>query len=72
MEKVMLILHGIYDNGKVEITDDKKPAAKQEVQILLNIDKKKTKSSKNLRSFFNDFQLDLSHFKFNREEANER
>ncbi|NPV01264.1 MAG: hypothetical protein HPY53_07770 [Brevinematales bacterium] len=69
----MIILHGIYDNGKIELTDKEKPQGRQEVQVILNTgSSNESHSSENLRSFFNQFQFDLSHFKFNREEANER
>ena len=69
----MIILHGIYDNGKIELTDKEKPQLRQEVQVILNTGTfNKSRSGENLRSFFSQFQFDLSHFKFNREEANER
>jgi hypothetical protein len=69
----MIILHGIYDNGKIELTDEEKPQVRQEVQVILNTDNSEEfEKGKDLRSFFDQFQLDLSHFKFDREEANER
>ncbi len=32
----MLVLHGIYDNGKVEITDKDLPEIKTAVEIIIN------------------------------------
>ena len=31
----MIILHGIYDNGKVEITDKNLPNIRAEIEIIL-------------------------------------
>ncbi|NBU98784.1 MAG: hypothetical protein EBS19_11345 [Spirochaetia bacterium] len=31
----MIILHGIYDNGKVEITDKNLPNVRAEIEIIL-------------------------------------
>ena len=69
----MLILHGIYDNGKVEVIDKKFPHIKKEVKIILTEDITQTSQKNNgLYQFFSRFNYDLKNFKFNREKANER
>lgn len=69
----MMILHGIYDNGKIELLDKNLPKIKKDVNILLNIDRiEESNSSQGLTDFFNRYHYDMKGFKFNREEANER
>ncbi|OHD57610.1 MAG: hypothetical protein A2Y33_06130 [Spirochaetes bacterium GWF1_51_8] len=69
----MIILHGIYDNGKVVLTDQEKPNIRQEIQIILNPESSDDSEKKSdISMFFNRFHKDLTCFKFDRNDANER
>jgi hypothetical protein len=59
----------------LEIKDDRRAALLRTILRCLNIPivrEEKEKQKPDLNSFYNQFKLDLSNFRFDRQEANER
>jgi hypothetical protein len=63
----MLVLHGVYNNGKIKIEEKDLPKIKTKVEIRLP-DIKKDRGFRSISRI----QVDLSHFHFDRDEANAR
>ncbi|NPV02064.1 MAG: hypothetical protein HPY53_11860 [Brevinematales bacterium] len=63
----MIILHGTYDSGKIEIKEKNLPQIKTEVDIVFPED-----SVENLFPSVGQIELDTTEFKFDREKANAR
>ena len=61
----------------LELKDDRQVALLRAILRFLNIpivkeEPEKEKQEQDPKSFYNQFQLDMSHFHFDRQEANER
>ena len=59
----------------LEIKDDRQAALLRTILRFLNVPivrEEKEKKELDLESFYNQFKLDLSNFRFDRQEANER
>jgi len=63
----MIILHGTYDSGKIEIKEKNPPQIKTEVDIVFP-----EGSVENLFPSVGQIELDTTKFKFDREKANAR
>ena len=71
----MEIIHNYYSSKNGQLIIDLPPSFSKEVEVII-IPKRKKKTEiqipDELNRFFDKYQIDLSNFKFNREEANER
>jgi hypothetical protein len=63
----MIILHGTYDSGKIEIKEKNLPQIKTDVDIVFP-----ETSVENLFPSVSQIKLDTAKFKFDREKANAR
>ncbi|OQA20369.1 MAG: hypothetical protein BWY64_00203 [bacterium ADurb.Bin363] len=60
------------ENGFIKIPEEYNKLNLKNLKVILIIDDEKNEEKDEIDKFFENYNFDLSSFKFNREEANER